>query len=153
MTFREIIHGSEDYRAEVALRFQVLRSQLAPGAADDDYEAEAGFLHFGLFENKGLVACCFVVPLGGGVGRLRQMAVAAERQKHGLGRRLIALVENALTERGFNRVVLHARDVAKGFYERSGYAYTSDQFLEVGIPHYRMEKSLVSGSTSRCKTG
>lgn len=142
MDFREIKHGSDDYGREVALRHEVLRKQLAPGAADDDHDAEIAYAHFGLFDGPELVACCFVVPLADGAVRLRQMAVRADQQQRGLGRRLIRQVETTLAERGCPRIILHARDVAKGFYERVGYAFTSDEFLEVGIPHFRMEKAL-----------
>jgi len=142
MDFREIRHGSDDYRLEVALRFDVLRRQLAPGAADDDFDAEIAFTHFGLFDGSELVACCFVVPLEDDAVRLRQMAVRADLQGTGLGRDLIRRVESALAGRGCPRIILHARDVAKGFYERVGYEFTSGEFLEVGIPHFRMEKAL-----------
>lgn len=144
MTFREIPYGSADYRREVDLRFDVLRRQLAPGAADDNYDAEAGYLHFGLFDEDALLACCFVVPMENRQGRLRQMAVRADRQKTGLGRELMGRVETALAEQGYQRIILHAREVAKGFYARVGYEVTSDEFLEVGLPHFRMEKALSS---------
>jgi predicted GNAT family N-acyltransferase len=142
MTFREIRHDSGDYHREVKLRFDVLRRQLAPGAADDDYAAEAGFIHFGLFDGDEIVACCFVVPMSGDTVRLRQMAVHPDRQRLGLGRRLIREVETELARRGCHCIVLHAREGARGFYERTGYAVTSDAFTEVGIPHFRMEKPL-----------
>lgn len=144
MTFREITHGSEDYRREVVLRHDVLRSQLAPGAADDDHEAEVAYRHFGLFDDDpgDILACCFVVPMPELTVRLRQMAVRADLQKRGLGRDLMLRVEAALARGGCRRVILHAREVAKGFYERTGYAVTSEPFIEVGIPHFRMEKTL-----------
>jgi predicted GNAT family N-acyltransferase len=37
---------------------------------------------------------------------------------------------------------MHARKTAKGFYEKLGYAVTGDEFMEVTIPHYIMEKAL-----------
>lgn len=143
MTFREIPHGSPEYELEVALRHDVLRKQLAPGAADDDFAAEVAYTHFGLFDGPDLVACCFVVPLDSHTVRLRQMAVRADRRKLGLGRELVQRVEAALTGRGCRRIILHAREVAQGFYTRVDYEVTSDEFLEVGIPHHRMEKALV----------
>lgn len=142
MTFRDIPFGSADYHRAVGLRFDVLRRQLAPGAADDDYDAEADYLHFGLFDESTLLACCFVVPMENRQGRLRQMAVRADRQKTGLGRELMRKVETALAALGYQRIILHAREVAMGFYARIGYNVTSDEFLEVGLPHYRMEKTL-----------
>lgn len=39
-------------------------------------------------------------------------------------------------------MVLHARDVAKGFYRSMQYRVVGDEFTEVGIPHYHMEKEL-----------
>ncbi|MGA0845046.1 MAG: GNAT family N-acetyltransferase [Luteolibacter sp.] len=142
MTFREIPFGSDDYRQAVDLRFDVLRRQLAPGAADDDCDAEANYLHFGLFDESTLLACCFVVPMENQQARLRQMAVRADRQKTGLGRELMRQVEATLAELAYQRIILHAREVATGFYTRIGYIVTSDKFLEVGLPHFRMEKTL-----------
>jgi predicted GNAT family N-acyltransferase len=37
---------------------------------------------------------------------------------------------------------MHARKNAIGFYEKMGYQVTSEEFLEVTIPHVVMEKKL-----------
>jgi predicted GNAT family N-acyltransferase len=37
---------------------------------------------------------------------------------------------------------MHARVNAVGFYEKVGYRVHGDQFVEVTIPHYVMEKQL-----------
>jgi predicted GNAT family N-acyltransferase len=37
---------------------------------------------------------------------------------------------------------MHARKNSIGFYEKMGYAIASDEFTEVTIPHYVMEKKL-----------
>jgi predicted GNAT family N-acyltransferase len=37
---------------------------------------------------------------------------------------------------------MHARKNAVGFYEKMGYQVTGDEFTELTIPHYIMEKQL-----------
>jgi predicted GNAT family N-acyltransferase len=37
---------------------------------------------------------------------------------------------------------MHARKTAVGFYEKLGYKRIGNEFLEVTIPHYAMEKAL-----------
>jgi predicted GNAT family N-acyltransferase len=38
---------------------------------------------------------------------------------------------------------MHARKDAIGFYEKQGYKISGDEFTEVTIPHFVMEKKLV----------
>jgi predicted GNAT family N-acyltransferase len=37
---------------------------------------------------------------------------------------------------------MHARKSAVGFYEKLGYEIEGDEFEEVTIPHYEMQKTL-----------
>ena len=77
--------------------------------------------------------------------QIRQMAVRAEFQRRGLGRRLMNSVEALLQdEGGVDRIFLNARVSAAGFYARLGYQPAGEIFPEVGIPHQRMEKALAS---------
>jgi predicted GNAT family N-acyltransferase len=39
-------------------------------------------------------------------------------------------------------VWLHAQTAAVGFYERRGFARTGDAFVEIGIEHVEMRRSL-----------
>jgi predicted GNAT family N-acyltransferase len=159
MNFREIAYGSEDYRRERALRDEILRKPLGLTLGDEQLEAERGQWHFGLFDRAGgLVGCVVVVPPGAGdtsrpgpwhagsEARLRQMAVAEPFQRQGHGRRLIAAVESLLAVRGVTRLVLHARQHVVPFYEKLGYRVVGDEFIEVTIPHRRMEKTLSSAT-------
>jgi predicted GNAT family N-acyltransferase len=40
-------------------------------------------------------------------------------------------------------MAMHARKTASGFYEKLGYKVASDEFEEVTIPHYVMQKKLI----------
>jgi len=83
-----------------------------------------------------------------GTGRLTpehkigRMAVLKEWRGRGVGEALLlALIEQA-RELGVPEVSLHAQVDAIGFYEKLGYRVCSDEFQEVTIPHFEMEKKL-----------
>jgi predicted GNAT family N-acyltransferase len=54
----------------------------------------------------------------------------------------MTFAENIARDHGYRRLTMHARKSALGFYEKSGYKVCSDEFEEVTIPHYVMEKEL-----------
>ena len=74
--------------------------------------------------------------------RLLQICVSEDKQKMGIGRKLVSFLENRVkSEDGDSReVTLHSRDYAVEFYKRLGYECYGDPFEEVGIPHVHMRK-------------
>jgi predicted GNAT family N-acyltransferase len=143
VTFCEIAFGSDDYRREFSLRDEVLRAPLGLSLTAKDISDEAGQMHFGLFEPEGtLVACVIAVPLSQIEAKIRQMAVLTSRQRQGFGAKIMGEVERVLRAKGFSKLVLHARVSVAGFYRRLGYSAVGDEFVEVTIPHVRMEKAI-----------
>lgn len=75
-------------------------------------------------------------------GHIGRMAVAKGMRGQGVGRALLdALTEAAIT-RGHSSLRLNAQSHATGFYLRHGFMPVGSQFLEAGIPHQEMSKSL-----------
>ncbi len=142
LELRSIEHGSEEYGAECELRHQVLRVPLGMSLYDEDLSAEAGQAHYGLYLNGTLLACVIAVQLSSHEVKLRQMAVSQNEQGRGRGRQLLEFLERRLIGIGYKHAVLHARVSAIGFYERLGYRVIGPEFLEVGLPHRKMAKSL-----------
>ena len=141
LIFREIGHGTPEYRQELALRDEVLRRPLGLVLEAGDVASDDKQLHFGLFDAEGsLTACVVAVPATPWKGKIRQMAVAPARQGRGLGRRLMKELEQELRARGFREFELHARRSAEGFYQRLGYTTEGGEFTEVTIPHVKMIK-------------
>jgi len=141
---REITFGSAEHDAERALRDEILRIPLGMHLGSDDLEEDRAQWRFGLFDSAGvLAACALAKPLTTTGVQLRQVAVGSAWQGRGLGRRLILEVEECLRVRGVRRVVLHARVVVAGFYEKLGYAKCGPEFVEISIPHVEMEKQIV----------
>jgi len=143
MIFREIAFGSEDFQQECALRNAVLRLPLGLNLYDEDLSPEKTQFHFGLFDDTGrLLACVVAVPLSSSEAKIRQMAVSPDGQGKGCGKALLGRLEDDLGKRGFTRLCLHARMSAVGFYEKMSYQKAGAEFVEIGIPHVRMEKHL-----------
>ena len=81
-------------------------------------------------------------PLGEALLQLKQMAVAQERQRRGVGRQLLSHAEDWGRTSGFHLMVLNARLDAEGFYAAYGYLVEGEPFEENTLPHVRMTKRL-----------
>jgi len=145
--YRIIEHGSEAYKQSLDLRNELLRIPLGMDLFDgehDDLSQEHRYYHFGAFDEASqLVASILGIPTSPTEIRIKQMAVAADMQNQGVGKRLFMAFEAYLLNLGFQIFVLHSRQVATGFYLNLGYTINGESFEEVGIPHYRMTKSFV----------
>lgn len=142
MALKLIDHGSPEYRQMVDLRFQILRKPLGLSFSEEDLAAELHDILLGCFEDDRLEACCILTKTDPKTVRLRQMAVSSNLQGKGIGRVLMSFAENVARDHGYRRLTMHARKSALGFYEKNGYRVCSDEFHEVTIPHYVMEKEL-----------
>ncbi|MGW2343549.1 GNAT family N-acetyltransferase [Streptomyces sp. NPDC001661] len=76
------------------------------------------------------------------VGALGRLAVAKAARGLGVGAALVQAVEDAARGRGLTAVDLHAQTHALGFYERLGYVAYGPEFLDAGIDHRAMRKTL-----------
>lgn len=140
--FRNIAHGSDDYRAMLALRDLVLRRPLGLTLTEAEVAGEEYEFLLGAFEDGMLVGCLILAPRPGHTVKLRQMAVRPDRQGRDVGRGLVTFAEDFARKEGYRGVELNARAVAAGFYAKLGYKTVGEAFIEVGIAHFRMEKDL-----------
>ena len=79
---------------------------------------------------------------GEGVAKVERVAVRESHRGEGWGERIMSVVETYAREAGFERVRLAAQVPVVGFYERLGYEVVGEEFMDAGIPHRSMEKSL-----------
>lgn len=78
----------------------------------------------------------------GGRGKLERMAVDPALRRTGVGSLLVAEAEAEVARQGAAEVYLHAQRRFEAFYASCGYASEGQTFLEEGIPHVLMRKSL-----------
>ena len=77
-------------------------------------------------------------------GKLERICILEPYRKFGLGKVIIATLEEIAEEKGLSRVKLHGQTHAEGFYKKLGYQTASSMFMEDGIPHVLMTKELAS---------
>ncbi len=142
MALKIIDHGSHEYYQMVKLRDAILRKPLGLGFTPEELEKEKTNLLIAAFEDEDILGCCMLVEENPTTVRLRQMAVLNDLQGKGIGRALMSFAENIARDRGYKIIAMNARKNATGFYEKMGYKIASDEFTEVTIPHYVMEKKL-----------
>lgn len=142
MPIKIIDHNTSEYQKMLALRYQVLREPLGLTFLMEDLEKEKDDILIAAFEEDTLLGCCLLTKSDHNTVRLRQMAVAGNLQGKGIGQQMMQFAENVARDIGNHKITMHARKGAIGFYEKQGYSIVSDEFEEVTIPHYIMEKNL-----------
>jgi len=142
MALKQLYHGSKDYEKMVKLRYEIMRKPLGLSFTEEELNKEKDDILIGAFEDEEIIGCCLLTRVDANCTRLRQMAVQKNRQGLGIGESMMQFAENIARDRGFKKIVMHARETAIGFYERYGYKTKGDEFIEVNIPHRVMEKKL-----------
>ena len=142
MALKILDHGSPEYRQMIKLRDDILRKPLGLTFTNDEIEKEKDNLLIAAFEDEDMLGCCMLVEENPNTIRLRQMAVLNDLQGKGIGRALMQFAENLARDRGYRILSMHARYNVVGFYEKMGYITKGNEFIEVTIPHFLMEKEL-----------
>lgn len=82
--------------------------------------------------------------------QIRYMAVAKALERKGIGRELMIAMERHAINLNYKEVILDARELAVGFYEKLGYTVVEKSYLLFGeIQHYRMKKKLIHSHAIR----
>ena len=142
MPIKQIDHGSNEYMQMVELRNEILRKPLGLTFAYEELGREKEDILIGAFEEDKMLGCCLLTKVDAKAVRLRQMAVQNSVQGKGIGATMMNYAENVARDSGYKKMVMHARKTAIGFYEKLGYKLTGDEFVEITIPHFIMEKKL-----------
>jgi len=142
MALRIIDYGTKEYQQMVNLRMEILRKPLGLSFDAAELEKEKEDVLMGAFEDERMLGCCLLTRMDQHTMRLRQMAVPNSMQGKGIGRALMIFAENIARDLGYKKLCMHARKTALGFYEKLGYSASGEEFIEVTIPHYIMEKAL-----------
>jgi len=76
--------------------------------------------------------------------QIRYMAVKDSFKRKGVGSEIVAKLEKYAISKGAKIMVLNARENALSFYLSLGYQEKGPYQSDTGIPHSKMEKSLIS---------
>jgi predicted GNAT family N-acyltransferase len=155
MTEVRIAGTDEAYEDALSVRYSVFVDEqgVDPDLEVDDHEEEA--THFVAYEDGDPVGVARLRGYDPGedneaptpehddpVAKIERMAVLRSHRGQGVGRTILAAVEERARDRGFEVARLHAQVRSAGFYESLGYERAGAEFEEAGIPHVVMETVL-----------
>lgn len=135
--------GSEpEWLAVLALRIEVfVDEQKCPADEEPDaYDAHAR--HLMAVDNGVVVGCARVIDKGDRHAKVGRVAVRRDRRGTGIGALVMRAALDALTGEGCRMVSLEAQVPVIAFYERLGFVADGPVYLDAGIPHRHMERSL-----------
>ncbi len=133
-------YTSPEYAEIWELREEILRKPLGLSLRNEDLSDDAKDAIFIAMHEDKVIGCVMMHPIEENCIKLRQMAVYDVWQGKGMGQLLVKAAENFSWEEAYDKIVLHARQHAIGFYLKMGYELRSEVFTEVNIPHVVMEK-------------
>lgn len=142
MTCEKVSFNSPWILKMYALRQQELRTPLGLNLFEEDLLGEQNEFFFVGYAKGQIITCLQLRKVENKVLKLRQMATDFNCQGKGRGKELVRFSEEWIKKNGYTKIELHARKVAQGFYEKIGYEKVGEEFLEVEIPHFKMEKVL-----------
>jgi predicted GNAT family N-acyltransferase len=143
MALKQIDHGSKEYKQMVQLRNEILRKPLGLALKPEELEQEKDDILIGAFDEDKILGCCLLTKHDNNTLKLRQMAVQNNLQGKGIGASIMSFAEDLARDKGYRKLMMHARDNVIGFYEKYGYKVKGDQFTEVTVPHHVMEKRIL----------
>lgn len=133
--------GPDEVAAALRLRERVFTVEqgVRTDADRDGRDDEA--THIVAVEDGEVIGTCRLV-FDGPVARLGRMAVEPGLRGQGVGAALLEEAERCARDAGSSRIDLHAQTPAIPLYARGGYVERGEQFVEEGIAHVSMGKSL-----------
>lgn len=132
-----------DWNAYYALRFSVLREPWNQPVGSEVLADEDQAIHAIAVENGEVLGVARMHESAEKQGQVRCVATATKAQGKGIGKAIMAYLEEKAKQKGWGEIVLEARENAVPFYEAIGYTIVAESYLLFGeIQHYRMQKNL-----------
>lgn len=139
----QLEYGSELYKKSINLRYKVLREPLNLTFDNDFLSLDKDDYHLAAInDNNEIIGILLLKPIDSETLKMRQVAVDFNFQNQGIGSKLVNFAENFAKEKGFKKIIMHARLSSIYFYLKHGYQAYGDVFIEVTIPHIFMYKNL-----------
>ena len=143
MIYQKIEFGTPLFDQAFQLRTKLLRIPLKLTFQKADIEKEWEEDHFGLLlPSYQLVGCLTMKKIDDVTYKMRQVAIESGFQGLGFGKLLVYKTEDWCRQNEIKKIVLNARDTAVPFYKSLAYFIVGEEFEEVGIKHFAMEKLL-----------
>lgn len=104
----------------------------------DAFEQES--VHFVIYDDDKPIAAGRFRTIDG-IGKIERICVLPTYRGRGIGKRIMEAIEQ-YAKQHVTKVKLNAQTHAEPFYKQLGYETVSDVFLDAGIPHVTMVKTI-----------
>jgi N-acetylglutamate synthase-like GNAT family acetyltransferase len=132
-----------EWKAYYALRFNVLREPWNQPLGSEVLADEDQAIHAIAVEDNEVLGVARMHESAAKQGQVRCVATATAAQGKGIGKAIMAYLEEQAKAKGWTEIVLEARENAVPFYQAIGYTIVAESYLLFGeIQHYRMSKTL-----------
>ncbi len=132
-----------EWKAYYALRFNVLREPWNQPPGSEVLADEDQAIHAIAVEGEEVLGVARMHESSPNQGQVRCVAIATAAQGKGIGKAIMAYLEDQAKTKGWTEIVLEARENAVPFYQAIGYTIVAESYLLFGeIQHYRMKKAL-----------
>ncbi len=137
------IHRS-DYEAYYLLREEVfVKEQGVPLKEEfDEFDELKSTWHVAAFEGEQLVGTMRILFQDKNIVRVGRLAVKKTHRMKGIGSRLLYYAEKQAKAQNVDEIRLSAQVKALDFYKEHGYRISGASFLDAGIPHMKMKKTI-----------
>lgn len=132
--------ASQIYQDALMIRKEVFVKEQGVDMALE-LDGELGPTHYVLYYQGKPATTARISPEQAG-WHIQRVATLKSYRKLGLAKRLLSKIEEDARQSKVAYLTLGAQDSAQGFYTKLGYQVVGAGFLDAGIVHHRMDKSL-----------
>ena len=100
-------------------------------------------LHFCMYDGGKLISYLRAEDIGSGMMHIGRVATKADMRGKGYGKELFWYLFDYAKKNGYTAIEVSAVHTAQGFYEKLGFISEGEYYLETGVNHIYMKKSLI----------
>jgi len=137
---------NEDIEKCFAIRKQcfIIEENVPESIERDEYDRiGSGYEHFLIYEDN-IPVGTFRLHYNSAVAFLQRFCVLAKYRGKGYGKYAMDFVEGYCEGKGLKKIRFDAQCTALEFYKKCDYTVVSDEFIEAGMKHVKMQKKLGS---------
>ncbi|MGE7672243.1 GNAT family N-acetyltransferase [Lysinibacillus sp. NPDC094403] len=138
----KIVETTKEHEDAFVVRKQVfVEEQGVPLHLECDAE-DASATHFIMYEGNDPVGAARLRSIEDDAVKIERVCILQDQRGKKLGALIMKEMENHAISINKKKLKLNAQSYAIPFYEKLGYTATSPEFMDAGIPHRAMEKTI-----------
>ncbi|HYK72546.1 MAG TPA: GNAT family N-acetyltransferase [Pseudoneobacillus sp.] len=138
----KVVSTEEELQDAFTIRKKVFVEEQNVPLEEEIDQFEDDSTHFVLYNDEQAIGAGRFRILDG-LGKVERICVMEEARGTGAGKEIMLGIEEYAKRLDISSLKLNAQTHAIPFYERLGYVVVSEKFMDAGIPHKTMKKTLV----------